>query len=80
VGINFSSTVQTLAFFLLAYVLGDSFLLISQKRNCVGGVFRESLCAFSYIIVCRFVCLFFFIVVVVGGGDGGVSSVSFYKR
>jgi len=57
VGISFSSAVQTLAFFLLAYILGDSFVLISHTRNCAGGVFRDSLRVISYIIVCVYVCL-----------------------
>jgi hypothetical protein len=70
---NLTSTVQLSRFFFLAYVLGYSCLLISQTADCASGVFRESLCVFSYIIVCRFV------VGVGWGGVGSVSSVSFCK-
>jgi len=58
-------------FFLLAYVLGDSFLLINHTRDCASGVFRETLCVFSYIIVCMFVFVVAAAFAVVEGGCGG---------
>jgi hypothetical protein len=60
-------------FFVLAYVLGDSFLLFSHTRVCAGFVFRESLCIFSYFIVCMFVFVVAAAAVaIVFGGWGGV--------
>ena len=39
-------------FFVLICVIRDSFLFISQTRNCAIGVFRRSFLLSSYVIVC----------------------------
>jgi hypothetical protein len=83
VGIQFLRRLFKISrFFLLAYVLGDCFLLIRHTRNCRSGVFRESLCVNNYICNCLFLVVAASLVFVVGCGGGGgcgVSSVSFCK-